>query len=433
VGLDPPPAQEGAGVSAGAPKDRRRGLSHWIRKGVRDPIRNLREPLRRLLLKLTPGFSIAIESPSILQLAPFDGRMPSPGTRCLVNDDARIAVRAHPLSRNSSEPEARHYVDHEVVSPGLSLDHPGPHYWFARSGVMISPQGRIWPYSLREPLTPETLRKVKCVGVEADGRQTFHPGLIGGAPRIAEPSLLVAQSDGANFGHFLLDVAPVIALGQELGARMLSWPLKAWQRDIVARLGVGAGAIRELPRKVYLLDHPVISNRIGGLGVYLAHPGARKAFDTIRANVPVERHADLPRRFYLMRGPRHGRVMRNRVALAEALKARGITPVQPELLGFDEQVALFSRAELVVAEFGAALANVVFCPPGAKILEIIIEGQDDAWSAHLCAMLALEHVVQFQTLSDEERRVRGDRFSPSPDFAYTADVAAICAAVDRII
>jgi hypothetical protein len=420
-------------VSAGAPRDRRRGLSHWIRKGVRDPIRNLREPLRRLLLKLAPGFPIEIETPAILRLAPFDGRLPAPGTRCLVNDDARIAVRGHPLSRNSAEPEQRHYQDHEVVSPGLSLDHPGPHYWFARSGVMISPQGRIWPYSLREPLTRDTLRKVKCVASEADGRQTFHPGLIRGAPRVAEPSLLVAQSDGANFGHFLLDVAPVIALGRDLGVPMLSWPLKPWQRDIVARLGIGAGAIRELPRKTYLLDHPVISNRIGGLGVYLAHPGARKAFDTIRANVPVERHVGQPRRFYLMRGPRHGRVMRNRAALAEALEARGIKAIQPELLGFDEQVALFSRAELVIAEFGAALANVVFCPQSTKILEIIIEGQDDAWSAHLCAMLGLEHVVQFQTLSEVERRVRGDRFSPSPDFSYSADIAAICAAVDRMI
>jgi len=101
-------------------------------------------------------------------------------------------------------------------------------------------------------------------------------------------------------------------------------------------------------------------------------------------------------------------------------------------LSFDEQVALFARAELVVCEFGAALANVVFCPPSAKIVEIISEGQHDPWSAHLCAMLGLEHVVQFQTLSQEERLSRGDRFSPSPDFAFTADVAAICAAVERL-
>jgi capsular polysaccharide biosynthesis protein len=382
------------------------------------------------LLRFVPSCPVAVESADILPVARFEGKIPGPGTRCLVYPEARVAIRLHPLSRNSADTDFFHYVEHEVAPPGLTLERPGPHFWFSRSGLMLSATGRIWPHSFTGPFQPDRLRTVKSVVSAPDGsRQTFHPGLLKGAPRIAGPHMIVAQSEAPNFGHYLLDVVPLVHLAREIGAPMLSWPLKPWQKHIVARLGVGPGQIREIPCKTHWVEDPVVSNRLSGLGAHIAHPRARRTFDLIKANVPDKRFSQLPRRFYLMRGQRHGRALKNREALAEALAARGVTPVLPETLSFDEQVALFARAELVVAEFGAAMANVVFCAPGTKVVEIISEGQHDPWSAHLCAMLGLEHVVQFQALSEEERLSRGDRFAPSPDFAFTADVAAIVAAV----
>ena len=152
----------------------------------------------------------------------------------------------------------------------------------------------------------------------------FHPALLKGAPRIADAHLIVAQSEAPNFGHYLLDVVPLVHLGEEIGAPMLSWPLKPWQKAILARLGVGPGRIREIPCKTHLLDHPVVSNRLSGLGAHIAHPQAKRTFDTIKANVPIERHASLPRKFYLIRGAGHARGLKNRDALAEALSARGV-------------------------------------------------------------------------------------------------------------
>lgn len=414
----------------------RRALSRATRKAVREPLRKIREPVRNIVLNLMPGYPVEIEPASLLPVVPYARHLPAAGTQCLVYGDAPVAIRLHPVSRNSADTDSFHYVDHEVVSPGLTLEHPGPHFWFSRSGLLLSPSGGIWPHSFLGPFQPDRLRTVKCVSASSQGAGgtglVFHPALLKGAPRIADAHLIVAQSEAPNFGHYLLDVVPLVHLGVEIGAPMLSWPLKPWQKAILARLGVGPGRIREIPCKTHLLDHPVASNRLSGLGAHIAHPQAKRTFDTIKANVPLERHAALPRKFYLMRGAGHARGLKNRDALAEALSARGVAPVRPELLSFDEQVALFARADLVVCEFGAALANVVFCPPSAKIVEIISEGQHDPWSSHLCAMLGLQHVVQFQILSQEERLSRGDRFSPSPDFAFTADVAAICAAVERL-
>jgi capsular polysaccharide biosynthesis protein len=414
----------------------RRALSRATSKALREPIRKIREPTRQFLLKFVPGAPVEIESAASLPLVPYEGQMPAPGMRSLVYGEARVAIRLHPLSRNSADTDSFHYVDHEVAPPGLTLEHPGPHFWFSRSGLMLSSEGGIWPHSFTGPFRPDRLRTVRCVSGAPEGAGgtglRFHPALLKSAPRIADAHLIVAQSEAPNFGHYLLDVVPLVHLGKEIGAPMLSWPLKPWQKEILARLGVGPGRIREIPCKTHLVDHPVISNRLSGLGAHIAHPQAKRTFDTIKANVPIERHASLPRRFYLVRGQGHGRALKNRDSLVEALAARGVVAVQPELLSFDQQVALFARADLVVAEFGAALANVVFCPPGAKVVEIISEGQHDPWSSHLCAMLGLEHVVQFQALSEAERLSRGDRFAPSPDFAFTADVAAICKAVDQL-
>ena len=87
--------------------------------------------------------------------------------------------------------------------------------------------------------------------------------------------------------------------------------------------------------------------------------------------------------------------------MIEALKPLGFVAIQPEKLSFDEQALTFAQADIIVCEFGAAMANAMFCRPGTKVVEIIAEGQHDPWSSHLCAMLELEHVVLFQRQSEE--------------------------------
>ena len=108
-----------------------------------------------------------------------------------------------------------------------------------------------------------------------------------------------------------------------------------------------------------------------------------------------------PERVLICRSLTNGRNLTNRAALIEALKALGFVAIQPEKLKFDEQVLLFAQADAIVCEFGAAMANAMFCKPGTKVVEIIAEGQHDPWSSHLFAMLGLEHVVLFEPQSEE--------------------------------
>ena len=412
-------------------------ISRAASKAIREPLRKIRAPIRHFLLNFVKGFPVELESTELVPVEPYAGRLPSPGMRCVVYDEATVSVREHPLSRNSTTRESAFYKDREFVAPKLTLESPGPHFWFSRTGLLMSPEGKIWPHSMIGPYQPRIMRAMPSVSMARDktgeGRFVFHPSLVKSPPHIVEERLLIVLSDSAHFGHFLLDSATLVHLAAQIGAPMLSWRLTPWQQAICDRLGVRPGQIRELPRGNYLLERPVTSNRLTGLGANTAHPRSREAFDAIRANTPVEKYPDLPRRFFIMRGVRHGRILKNRAELAEALAARGVAPIQPDLLSFDEQVALFARAELVVAEFGAAMANLVFTPPRTKVVEIICEGQNDWWSANLCAMLGLEHVVQFQRLTEEELRAGAIRHVVAEDFSYSADVAAICATVDQLI
>ena len=108
--------------------------------------------------------------------------------------------------------------------------------------------------------------------------------------------------------------------------------------------------------------------------------------------------------------------------MIDALKALGFAAIQPEMLAFDKQVLLFAQADMIVCEFGAAVANAMFCRPGTRVVEIIAEGQHDPWSSHLFAMLGLEHVVLFQVQSEEALAATPRHVKDSP-FSFEVDVA----------
>ena len=132
-----------------------------------------------------------------------------------------------------------------------------------------------------------------------------------------------------------------------------------------------------------------------------------------------------------MRSLANSRNIVNRAEMIEALAPFGFAAIQPEKLSFDEQALTFAQAEIIVTEFGAAMTNVLFCPPGTKVVEIIAEGQHDPWSSHLAAMLGLEHVVLFQPQSAETLEA-APRHVKDSVFAYAVDVKRLVQTVEAL-
>lgn len=67
------------------------------------------------------------------------------------------------------------------------------------------------------------------------------------------------------------------------------------------------------------------------------------------------------------------RKVTNENEIMELLGRYGFKKITLENMSVKEQISLFSSAEVVISPHGAALANLVFCKPGTKVIELFPE------------------------------------------------------------
>jgi capsular polysaccharide biosynthesis protein len=341
------------------------------------------------------------------------------------------------LSNNITENEL--YCERTFWAPHLMLECLFEQYWFPESGFLVSKNGKVWRHStLGQYMDPHflTTHAVEEKQLE-DGDKVFlfHEHLLHNAPIIHEPSLITSHYASSNYGHFMLDMVPLIQIGMGLKLSMISMPLLEWQKSIYQRIGVNPDSVTTVSERVVFLEKVFVSNRHNANSTYAASPNHRGVFAAILQNIAQLSIKNLPkRRIFLSRGVTQNRNLRNRAALEEVLHQEGFETVYPELLTFDEQALLFSDADLIVSEFGAVMANVVFCRPRAKVVEIIPEGQNDPWSRHLCASLDLEHITLCHTVKDEDREVLeiAGRIHKDIRFSYDANIELIRGVVKQL-
>ena len=415
-----------------------RSLHAVWRKAVRTPWKNFRRRLRAAALaRSSSGVQVRLDETTQLRAIPFEGRFPPPLAQCTVVEASEYRTRLHPLSVNSTTTERMHYVDHTVHAPAMILEHLVDQYWFPAFGLLISKAGQIWRHSFLVPYRDGYLSSIKAIVDRplADGtrQHLMYEQRLARAPKISGEHLLIANSEKPNFGHYMLDMAPLAYVGAQMGVPMLTWTLKPWQRTLIARLDVPAGLIREIKPRPVFLEHAIASNRHTGMSSQNAHPHHREAFAKILSN--VVKHAPAvrtPNRVLICRSLANSRNITNRAAMIDALKPLGFEAIQPEKLSFDEQALVFAQADVIVCEFGSALTNAMFCKPGTKVVEIIAEGQHDPWSSHFGAMLGLEHVVLFQRQSEEMLASAPRHMKDSP-FTYAVDVPRLIDTVEALL
>jgi capsular polysaccharide biosynthesis protein len=351
-------------------------------------------------------------------------------------------VRQHPLSRLPSDPaDQATYVDHSVRAPEMTLERLQDHYWFQESGFLVSKTGKVWRHSVLGQFSDPNFLTTYAIQDRHNDDGTidyiFHESLLKDAPVIDGLHLITSHYASHNYGHYMLDMVPLIAVARDLGLDVLTKPLLKWQRSIYDAVGVAPDRITEINVRAVFLKDVIVSLRHNAVSTYASHPAHRQVFETILAAIRAKRGttsaSTTPKRLFLSRGASKARDLRNRGKLESALKARGIQSIRPETYSFDEQALLFANADLIVSEFGAVMANVVFCKPGTRVIEIIPEGQKDPWSAHMCAALGLEHIVVFNPVNDADREPIdiGGRSLNNIYFKYDADVDLILSIVDQ--
>ena len=79
---------------------------------------------------------------------------------------------------------------------------------------------------------------------------------------------------------------------------------------------------------------------------------------------------NLPRRIYVSRRGAAVRRVLNESDLEIVLRRSGFAIVELDSRPWNQQIALFRSAEVILAPHGAALANIAFCEPGITVAEI---------------------------------------------------------------
>ncbi|WP_300516792.1 glycosyltransferase 61 family protein [Aliiroseovarius sp.] len=281
--------------------------------------------------------------------------------------------------------------------------------WHARSGRLDLPDGSL------------------AASLSGQGGRRDRPGP---RLRLKRASLWLTPGARANYGHFLFDGMTGLNVLEATGIAEHFQPftprLSRWQRDLLTLGGLRAGpgfrsATVEVEELVWLSSMNHYLHRNDGL---LRDVVARLP----RAEAPGEEVLYLSRRGFT------GRIMTNEPALERALQARGVRILHPQRLSVAEQVSAMARARMVIGPAGAALANLVFLAPGARVVELRPEPVNGPWIEIACANLGLRHHL-IDAPETQDMRLSGHlaqlprRLTGRYNVAYEVNIVAV---LDRL-
>ncbi|MGC9268881.1 glycosyltransferase family 61 protein [Acidiphilium sp.] len=241
------------------------------------------------------------------------------------------------------------------------------------------------------------------------------------SPMIALP---VGGVGGNNYGHFLYDGLPA-ALHHRLllgpGAVLAGRTLLPWQAEILEALDLLDGYIAlEAPTRFRkLLTSTMVSFTVSYPNRFI-----RTVFDRLRFRFGTERTSG--RRLMISRDtPDNRRIMDNRSEIEAIAADFGFELVRPATMSVAEQARLFASAVGVIGESGAGLANLGFCDPGTRVLEIQPDRFSDGWTRASCHLFGLRWQVFFATGAPAE-------IGTAREFQFTVDPGAFRAALATV-
>jgi capsular polysaccharide biosynthesis protein len=192
-----------------------------------------------------------------------------------------------------------------------------------------------------------------------------------------------------GYFHWLMDdlprLAPILEFPADTGI-IIKGKLASYKREALRILGYES-RVRETTEKFLNVENFHFSSPVGMSGCTNPYAVAwlRKTF---LPNATCD--TGLPKKILILRRGKTRGIL-NMVMLKEALEKRGWIAIDPESVPFAGQIALFANAECIVAEHGAALANLVWCRPGTKVMELCPESFLNGCYEGISLCVGLDH------------------------------------------
>jgi hypothetical protein len=223
------------------------------------------------------------------------------------------------------------------------------------------------------------------------------------APRLTGPHVVFYGGNLVNYYHWVIDaLLPLHALAPYLPAGatlLLPGTLRGFRQgpeansvvDHIAALrewGFGDMPAVEIDapvchvEEVYWLDRCSIGDMPASL--------VRTARERALARMPASDNAG-GKRVYVTR--KHMRFVANAEQIEQIAKVAGFATYDLEGMTPRAQMALFRDAEFVIGPHGAGLANLLFCAPGTKVIELSPDSEFRPYFAQISDKLDLSHAV----------------------------------------
>ncbi len=333
----------------------------------------------------------ALHLPSNRLADPLHAR-PSDGVRVTVLDRAQPFVR--PLPQLAGDPSALEFFRARATEPAYTsyvAELEDGRFWSSPFGAVLTRQDDFVPDFSRDPWG-------------AHLHDIWNRARLPAPRRVAGRALyLVTPEADANFHHWMIDLLPRVLLARRAGFEPRSFShvfvnacSRTFQRETLHRCGFTDAQIQPLQRD----DHVCVDS--------LVVPWLKPTNQAMPAeDVSALRELLLPRRttrgrrIFLTRRDAGFRRLLNEHELLPILERHGFEIVTTGTMDVASQASLFAEAEWIAGASGAAFANLVFAPPGARVLEIAPPQWLAVYHWMISARCGLSHTV---LLADGEHR-----------------------------
>ena len=191
--------------------------------------------------------------------------------------------------------------------------------------------------------------------------------------RFRHDVVTLTASNQKFYFHWIFEILPRLWLAEQAGCGGGPFFVEAelpFQQQTLGVLGVTE------PRRIDPLEMGAISASNLIIPCHRIAPGhafpewsIRFLRDRLLPKANEGRRSSPKRLYVSRRNARHRRVL-NEPEIVSFLAGYGFQSIQAEELTFCDQMSLFRDAEIVIAPHGGGLANLVFCTPGAKVIEL---------------------------------------------------------------
>ena len=204
-------------------------------------------------------------------------------------------------------------------------------------------------------------------------------------------TILLAAPAGQVYGHWMMDVLPRLGVLERLG---VDWKRAnhyfvngthiPFQKRSLELLGIPIEKCISGSRLPHIMCERLIAPSLPGLSGNMpdwAVSWLREKF------LPFAKDPGFGPRVYITRKA-GGRNVANEPELIAELSKVGFKPIVLEKLSFEEQIGVFSNADIVIGGNGSGMFNLVFCSPDTKVIELFSDA-----SVNVCQWAAGQHAL----------------------------------------